>query len=210
MELLDDPIPDSLYCKPCRDKNGKSKPLDLEGNPSIDTFASSTQCSLQEVVLTSEPMPVTACNQHRLDSFNISTEVDRCDLWRNMVKRLDSSPEVARGPEEEVGGVCPVTTEGAGDCNEREWHPSLTFDNKHRTLGTLEECENEMESPAQDSPSMPKFGSFSSPSYVGAASPPPSNGGVTPSSRYHERWRPNAPHEPWYGTVPVPYQSTAV
>lgn len=224
IELLDDPIPDALYCKPCRDKHSKSKPLDLEGNPSIDTLASSTQCSSQDVV-TSEPTsnPGNVCPRHRLDSFNITTEVDRCDLWRNMVKSLDTSPEVSRAPEDEVDGVGPLTTEGVRGYNERAWHPS---DPNYHTLGTLEECENEMDSPSQESPSMPKFGSVPSPSYAGVTSPL-RHGAVTqgvaspflhrgvasplaPSSEYHEHWHPSVPHEPWSSTTHVPYQSTAV
>lgn len=199
LELLDDPIPDALYCKPCRDKQRRSKPLDLEGNPSIDTLASSSQSSQDVAAVTSEPMPCTNGSRHsRLDSFNISTEVDRCDLWKNMVKRLDTSPEVTRPPGEGVGQYA-MTTEEVGGYEERVCHPSLALDTNR--LSTLEECENEMDSPALlASPSTPKFEGVSSPNYEGVASPP----------QYHEHWHPNGPHEPWSSTAPEGYHSTAV
>ena len=214
MELLDDPIPDALYCKPCRrDKHGKSKPFDLEGNHSVDdTLASSTQCSSQDIVSNSEPAshPGNAhadySRQQRIDSFNISTEVDRCDVWRNMVKRLETSPEVTKPPEEETDVFGrPATTKGVASYEERGWNP-LFNDPAHRTLSTLEECDNEAESPAQDTPSMPKF-EIGSP---GVTSPPQSGGVVLPP-QHHKHWQANGPHEPWpSATAPVVFQSTSV
>ncbi len=193
LELLDDPIPDSLYCRPCRQKH---TPLDLEGNnnaASVDTLSSTAQnSSEQDIVVTSEPTPhhrVSCTNALHRESFNITTEVDRCDLWKNVVKTLDKSPEVARPSNEEVAteGVTTATDGGWGH-GERAWHPTLTVE-ASRTLCTLEECENEA-----DSPVFPDYDEVSSPKQqgLGVASP-----------LYQGRFHPSAPHEP-------SYQSTAV
>lgn len=115
-----------------------------------------------------------------------------------MVKRLETSPEAVRSPGEGVDGE-PKTAEGMAGYEEKTWHPSLTLEPTHRTLSTLEECENELETPSLESPSKPSFDSpVFSPLLLG-------QGGVVSS---HEHWSPNGPHKPLSSTAA--YQSTAV
>lgn len=88
--ILDDPIPDKLYCKrndPCC-KEGK----DIEsGIDEIDARVDSIDTDI-----------------------NITREVDRCDLWQHMVHKLDEEPNnIIRVPNSlalQDGGDAPTTS----------------------------------------------------------------------------------------------------
>lgn len=180
LDLLDDPFPESLYCRPCRDKQQRSKPLDLNlhinNNSSVDTLGSSTQCSTQEdVAVTLEPKPggLAADADHHQhvclqydDDFNITHEVDKCDLWKNMVRSHDTpsrkpltSSTSTSGSSSTGGHTHPDTIEMAVPLRQYEtggWHH--TMDPQSRTLCTLEECDTDLESQAQ----LPDYESASS------------------------------------------------
>ena len=139
LELLDEPIPNFLYSKCCRTNQQKSK--DLEGNLSLDTLGeSSSHSSGQDLLaVTSEPLS----HQHNLqdshkDDFNITHEVDKCDLWKNMVKNLDAplpSPRCNDKVKLEEGysrGTAWMGCVGVGG-----------------ELDTLEECDTDVESTVQ-------------------------------------------------------------
>ena len=87
-------------------KKSRPAPFDPESNGSTDTFppsGSTTQSSSQDTLaVTSEPVS-THC--YHDDDFNITQEVDKCDLWKNMVKKLDAPLPSPRGSYE---GVTPL------------------------------------------------------------------------------------------------------
>lgn len=156
MALLDDPIPDRLYCKPCRQQKDKlpppgDMPPDMEACESVDTMGSSTQCSAQDVVVTSEPTPHLDPN----DSFNITREVDKCYLWKNMVRSLDAplpSPTTRvafnHGASAAKGVDATVSAPTTRSHSEGTWHPVVTMDT-NRVLCTVEECDTDLESTTQ-------------------------------------------------------------
>lgn len=229
LELLDDPIPDTLYCRPCRDKQAKTKTLDLEGNGSFDTLASSSpNGSTKDVAIISEPAPCTAAQ--RESSFNITTEVDRCDLWKNMVKTMDMPPTVGRTQSGSEGRVeeegegkehTDIAMETVGN-REGAWHPLAL--NTNRTgciLDTLEECENEIDTPVQSCSEMGSV--IPSPSYNEHSEPPYHEHGETPyhehgeppyhengEGSYHEHWGHSGPHKHLDSSTGLAYPSTAV
>ena len=213
LELLDDPIPDALYCKPCRDKHRKSKPLQLESGTtnSVDTLGSSAQ----EVVMM-EPLGSEldrSSFQHNDDSFNLTHEVDKCDLWRNMVRGLDAPMPSPRDlsrtsmPADSTDMTSLTYSDGA-------WHHSVTRDTS-LPLATLEECDTELESQAQlDSPN---FGNVAlTPGFSPKDIPSPSYPGSTSSPKYPqlESHACDRTHQPVSSTADTPqyfsYQSTSV
>lgn len=198
LELLDDPLPDALYCRPCRDKHRRSKPLEIEGT-SVDTLGSSTQCSAQDVAVTLEPTADQShvC-PHQTDSFNITHEVDKCDLWKNMVKSLDAplpSPRETSNVSHMQADSTATTTLGYSD---GAWHHSVAMDT-NRTLGTLEECDTDLESQTQ----LPDHESVTSPQNM----PSPHFGGVA-LPKYAEL--DSGAHEPVLSGTSPPYQSRLV
>ena len=217
LELLDDPIPDSLYCRPCRDKQTGTKALDLEGNGSYDTLdSSSPNISTKDVAIVCDAPPSTGQQE---SNFNITTEVDRCDLWKNMVKTMDTPPTIGRAQSSsedqleegvEHTGVAMETVR-----NWEEWarNPSLTLNTNRCALDTLEECENEMDTPVLSMPNYKGVGSelgyhepyseHSEPSYHEHSEPSYHEHGDPP---YHEHWSHSEPHE----HLGLAYQSTAV
>lgn len=148
LDLLDDPIPDSLYCKPCRSKEPRVIRPDLESKGSQDTLSNITHLFTDDDIdgtVTSEPLHMNGnCTrggadgivrqQEREESFNLTHEVDQCDLWKNMVKNLDAplpSPQsmAVRGEG------------GRGGGGEHVWTV-----NEVGALDTLEECDTDLES----------------------------------------------------------------
>ena len=239
IELLDNPIPDSLYCKPCRLKPKPSRELDLEmaGNGSVDTLGSSAHCSANDVLVTSEPLPGTgnhgnhhAPRKQRTDSFNITHEVDSCDLWKNLVKLDAPLPSPRETPKFHIGGVyhaadaAPDHMGGVASSAPTRHHPLAEG---NRTLGPLEECDTDLESQSQ----LPDYESITTPCYTSLQSPRDASQGVggdrgfpfplkaTPTSsatpptsagRFeHAQWN---QQQQQHGTEPVllSYQSTAV
>ena len=187
LDLLDNPIPDSLYCRPCKPHptsdptHSSPRTLDLEGGSgSVDTFGnnSSTHCSTSDMPVTSEPIPaaLAATNPHmhrkqRVDSFNITHEVDSCDLWKNLVKLDAPLPSPRETPKFHIGSPA-TTTDTSSDFTDGgrgAWHrPSAEC---NLTLGTLEECDTDLESQSQ----LPDYESITSPRYVSLPSPQDSN-----------------------------------
>ena len=101
LEVLDDPLPERLYCKRCRGRGCRKKHYDVnveEGSTSDDVDVCGSG------VIAEEP---SADDQHlssrhpsnntdrRSSEFNFTQEVDKCDAWKTVVKDLDvpySSP----------------------------------------------------------------------------------------------------------------------
>lgn len=156
LELMDDPIPDSLYCRPCRDMDsGKPKPhTDMESKGSEDTLSNSAHFDVpdggEDGVVISEPLrgngyrgAISLPQQQLEESFNLTHEVDKCDLWKNMVKNLDAplpSPHAKSKLRFRVG----ESEEERGRSGENMW--MVTEDTDFRALGTLEECDTDLES----------------------------------------------------------------
>ena len=94
LELLDDPIPDKLYCKRFRYRK--------------DNATTTTAKTLEEGKVESEDVVDGSINDEedmanlavinpgykRSSSMNMTKEVDQCDLWRTMplVRNLDAPP----------------------------------------------------------------------------------------------------------------------
>ena len=115
LAVLDDPLPDQLYCKRFRGdtknchKNFKCDDISLEDGKaeSEDTTDGPENCCEADAVVeqpSGNNLNVSARNatfDERRNSnteFNITDEVDKCDIWRSMVKDLDvpySSPRRA-------------------------------------------------------------------------------------------------------------------
>lgn len=248
IELLDNPIPDALYCRPCKAQPQSRSPraIDLEGGEggSVDTFGlggSSGHCSTDNMLVTSEPTSTSAAHvatanpgiprKQRTDSFNITHEVDSCDLWKNLVKLDAPLPSPRETPKFHIGGVVQSTDTmehatlgdggvGAWHHHHHHHHPSAAAE-ENRTLCTLEECDTDLESQSQ----LPDYENISSPYYISLQSPRddkrsgrkgfslPSPTSPSNNNRYeHAQWNPSSkPHvrrtsEP----VLLSYQSTSV
>ena len=160
LELLDDPIPDSLYCRPCQTKQSGKVLTELEIKGSLQDSLSNSghlyQDNVQEDgfqedgVVICEPLGMNGnytsdsggvvgsmVQQQPEASFNLTHEVDQCDLWRNMVKNLDA-PLPSPQSKTIIGDVARVRV-GTEDL----WaHDDVDY----RTLDTLEECDTDLES----------------------------------------------------------------
>ena len=129
-------------------------PLDMEKNESLDTVESSARSSIHDISVTASYDHVSTdvliskqefVDQHQEEeSFNLTHEVDKCDLWKNMVKNLDAPP-------------CSLRTKTSSTNHETagtdfQQHP---LDND-RKLFTLEECDTdlEMQTPLENSEGM--------------------------------------------------------
>ena len=144
LELLDDPIPDTLYCKRCRQKDAtKSKVTDPEGS-SKDSESYDLE-EYRNFPITVEPsgsngsINIKSAPSKLNDSFNLTREVDKCDLWKNMVKNYDApllSPNVVH---RSCPGEFTRETNGSGG---KIW---FTTDSDYRELEPLEECDTDLE-----------------------------------------------------------------
>jgi hypothetical protein len=110
LNLLDDPLPKELYCRRFRDENS-SKDAESgaagleESDDHTDNGEIPPPIDLNEAV-TSEPMgegeggaPLARNALFGVkgdSSFNITQEMDKCDVWRNMVKSYDAPPQSPR------------------------------------------------------------------------------------------------------------------
>ena len=83
LDILDDPIPESLYCK-CRQRQ-----YDIEKGPLEEEEVSSEAKESEE-----------APQQLSIEHVNISEEVDRSQLWKHMMHKLDAEP--TSGPKSQV------------------------------------------------------------------------------------------------------------
>lgn len=79
LEILDDPIPDKLYCKRFVHHIDQQKATE-EGNDLIE----------REEEAKSDQVRSPPVLKQRDSNFNLTREVDKCDLWKNMVRRLDA------------------------------------------------------------------------------------------------------------------------
>lgn len=77
LELLDDPIPEQLYCR------GKRK-----GDPE----KSLTELEELRDSVDEEEKKVPNGGLAAEHNINITDEVNRCDLWKHMVRHLDKEP----------------------------------------------------------------------------------------------------------------------
>ena len=142
LELLDDPIPDSLYCRKCRQKNLTK--MGLSQGSSKDSVSDSYDIeACRDFPVTVEPVAsngsIPSESHNKLnDSFNLTREVDKCDIWKNMVKTLDAAPGSGN---EHWHSVDAGRESGVGNGN-KMW---LVTDSDYRELGTLEECDTDLE-----------------------------------------------------------------
>ena len=136
LELMDDPIPDSLYCKPCW-----KKPPENSKPPTTDVESRGSDYSLLEVpAVTTEPVSIDGYSVNvssliHQKSFNITHEVDQCDLWKNMVKNLDSPLPSAKSKH----------SRGGREQRER-WSINDADVDYRRALCPLEEVDTDLES----------------------------------------------------------------
>ena len=79
LDILDDPIPDKLYCKKkssCIDQRDSERGSIEEGTDSA------------AIVENGGPPPLIKKDT----DINMTCEVDRCELWKHMVHKLDKEP----------------------------------------------------------------------------------------------------------------------
>jgi anion exchange protein len=83
LQILDDPIPESLYCgRPCSPSKMKKKRY--RSNKTSGDVEKDVEKGVEEV------------DSSHNGGINISHEVNRCDLWQHMVHTLDKEPERCR------------------------------------------------------------------------------------------------------------------
>ena len=118
LELLDDPLPKRLYCSRFREgspsKDVESGAVGLEDHTDNREIP---PISINEVV-TDEPYgeePLSARNVlfgvKKDSDFNITQEMDKCDLWRNMVKNYDAPPLSPHSSSKSKGSAPIITIE---------------------------------------------------------------------------------------------------
>lgn len=91
LDILDEPIPESLYCKCKRDCH-----RDIEKGPlEEESRESSAEAKETEADMSSTQQKV----EH---DINITEEVDRCQLWRHMVHKLDNEPSAAASSKSQL------------------------------------------------------------------------------------------------------------
>ena len=158
--LLDEPIPDKLYCKRFREQESRcdhgSAEEGLAGSDeTIDGPAAEedhTDDNLEEVV-TSEPLSETynARNplfNNRGQSFNISQEVNKCDLWKNMMKKLDAPPPSPRKAAKYRSNSPSVLAAQQVLTEVEEERQSSSLMQQHPDFGTQESGDNKDTKPA--------------------------------------------------------------
>ena len=126
LELLDDPLPKELYCRRFREetpsKDIESGAAGLEESDDHTDNGEIPPIVLNEAV-TSEPVgeegPPSARNAlfgvKKDSDFNITQEMDKCDLWRNMVKNYDAPPQSPRRSAKGKGSAPIFTIEETGE-----------------------------------------------------------------------------------------------
>ena len=117
LHILDDPIPEKLYCKRFRE-DGK-KDIEEGAGHEIEGFDSPLPDRNGGV-----PQPV-----EKEPDINITQELDKTELWRNMVRHLDSPlPSPRRQARHGVSATNPqviVTDEQQGG---DDWKGGVNFD----------------------------------------------------------------------------------
>lgn len=122
LNLLDDPLPKELYCRRFREEPTPSKDVEagLE-ETSIDAIDGESQPIEVNGVVTSEPTggedPLSARNAlfgaNKNSNFNITEEMDNCDLWKNLIKNYDAPPQSPRSKSDIKGDAPVITVEGS-------------------------------------------------------------------------------------------------
>lgn len=104
LELLDNPLPKKLYCRRFREESPtKDIEVGLEETDN-DALDSESQPIEMNEIMTSEPetgdQNLSARNAlfgaNKSSEFNITEEMDNCDLWKNLVKNYDAPPQSPR------------------------------------------------------------------------------------------------------------------
>ena len=117
LDLLDDPLPKELYCRRFHEQGPSSKDVEsgaagLEESDDYTDNGEVPPINLNEAV-TSEPVGeedlLSARNAlfgvKKDSNFNITQEMDKCDLWRNMVKNYDAPPQSPRRSVKDKGSA---------------------------------------------------------------------------------------------------------
>ena len=116
LNLLDDPLPKELYCRRFHEQGEDSLSKDVEtGLEETDGDAVTGESEPIEIneVVNSEPTAAdenlsvrNALFEVKGDySFNITQEMDNCDLWKNLIKNYDAPPQSPRRSSEIKGGA---------------------------------------------------------------------------------------------------------
>ena len=124
LDLLDDPLPKELYCRRFREESPSSKDNNIESGAtgleeSDDHSDNGDGPPISFEAVTSEPVgeegPTSARNAlfgiNKDSDFNITKEMDKCDLWRNMVKNYDAPPQSPRRSAKGKGSAPIITIE---------------------------------------------------------------------------------------------------
>ena len=132
LELLDDPLPSKLYCRRFRETSptkdievgleepdgdiadGESQPVNLNGT-AITSEPRGQRDEEEEEEEDGEPSARNALFGVKGDSdFNITQEMDNCDLWKNLVKTYDAPPSSPRRQSTQRGGIPAIIEESNG------------------------------------------------------------------------------------------------
>ena len=140
LELLDDPLPDKLYCRQFRREESPSK--DVETGL-VESDGNSVDGELQPVdmneAVTSEPTGEQGPSARnalfdvkKSSDFNITQEMDKCDLWKNMVKNYDAPP---MSPHKKKGkGATPMIVIEEGETQHQPSSLNSTRNSARRRL----------------------------------------------------------------------------
>ncbi len=97
LQVLDDPLPDNFYCKRCEVHAKKCAEKTMEEGSSnsdeVDIGICEEPSSTDVVLLPSHALKRK--ERRSASEFNITQEMDKCDVWKTVVKDLDlpySSP----------------------------------------------------------------------------------------------------------------------
>ncbi len=94
LEVLDDSLPENLYCKKCTKKSSEKNLEEGSSNSDeVDCVVCEEPSATNDILSPSRISQRT--ERHSASEFNITQEVDKCDIWKTVVKDLDlpySSP----------------------------------------------------------------------------------------------------------------------
>ncbi len=136
LKVLDDPLPEKLYCKRCEVHVKKNSERNLEEGSS-----NSDEIDGVGNVVTEEPPAIDQNltpdrnlqrkERRSASDFNITQEVDKCEIWRTMVKDLESpySSPIRRAAE--YNGTRPSITVTDPEILQQ----AVTYQNDYSPLG---------------------------------------------------------------------------
>lgn len=120
LNLLDDPLPKELYCRRFREEDEGDLSKDVETGleeAAVDAVTGESDLIEMNGVVTTEPATTDESLSARNalfgvkgdSNFNITQEMDNCDLWKNLIKNYDAPPQSPLRSSEIKGGVPTIT-----------------------------------------------------------------------------------------------------